>query len=173
MYSLTDISASLNRSPVYVKGLQTRFVLPVLQGARYTDAYLAFLKNIVHLRILNVSEETLRDLWRLEKKLLGLLNMDSTGSKTWFLDACGQSTHRRRRLLLSNADIGVTLPSESVQLGLNFKTALPEFFEGKEMGEDAIRVLKQYLKIYNRIRDSVTKEIPLTKSAANLNMRFK
>ena len=173
MHTLSDIATVLNRSAIYIKGLQVRFELPVYQGAKYTDAYLNFLRNIVYLRIMNVAEDTLRDLWRLEKKILCLLNLDSMASKTWFLDACGQMTHRKRRLLLSNSDIGVTLPSESVQLGLNFKTQLPEFFDGREMGEDVARVLKQYLKIYMRIRESIEKEAPLTRSAARSAARFK
>ncbi|MDP2646517.1 MAG: hypothetical protein Q8P24_16380 [Desulfobacterales bacterium] len=173
MHAIGDIVNSLNRSVMYIKGLQSRFELPVFQGAKYSDAYLNFLRNIVYLRIMNIGEDTLRDLWRIEKKILCLLNLDSTGSKTWFLDACGQTTHRKRRLLLSNSDIGVTLPSESVQLGLNFKTQLPEFFDGREMGEDVVRVLKQYLKIYMRIRDSIEKEAPLTRSAARAAVRFK
>jgi len=80
--------------------LQTRFELPIIEGVGYTDAYQDFLKCVVFLRVLNVSEELLRDIWKLEKKLLRLLHLDTTGSKTWFLDACGQTTQPRRRLLL-------------------------------------------------------------------------
>ena len=89
-------------------------------------AYLALLRTVVFLRLFNISEESLRDLWRLEKKLLQLLHVDSTGSPTWFLDSCGPTTHRRRRLLLTNHDMGVALPSGTFQLGLNFATDLPE-----------------------------------------------
>ncbi len=41
---------------------------------------------VVYLRIFGVGEESLRDLWILEKKLLTLLHVDSAGSQTWFLE---------------------------------------------------------------------------------------
>src|ERR1035437_10599621 len=109
MHTLGDMAKLLNRSPVYLAGLQKRFELPALDGAGYSDSYLAFLRTIVFLRLFNVSEESLRDLWHLEKKLLQLLHLDSTGSPTCFLDACGPATHSRRRLLLTNRDMGVAL----------------------------------------------------------------
>jgi hypothetical protein len=69
------------------------------------------------------------------------LHVDSSGSKTWFLDSCAAITRRDRRLLLSNYDIGIAVPAHAIQLGLNFAATLPELFAGKEMGEDALRVL--------------------------------
>lgn len=132
MRSLGEMSKSLNRATVYVSGLQTRFELPVMEGATYSNAYLEFLRTLVAMRTLNISEETLRDLWHLEKKLLQLLHVDSTGSSTWFLDSCGLTTHRERRLLLTNYDLGISLNGTEIQTGLNFATALPELFAGKE-----------------------------------------
>lgn len=117
------------------------------------------------LRIANVPEESLRDLWRIEKKLLQLLHVDSTGSPTWFLDARGKRTHARRRLLLTNHDMGVAQPSRELQLGLNFAAELPELFAGKEMGEDALRVLGDYLKRFTRIQAEVNTEVPLLRAA--------
>lgn len=172
MHTLGDMAKALNRTGAYLHGIQARFDLPVFEGASYSDAYFAFLKNVVYLRILNVSEESLRDLWRVEKKLLQLLHLDSPNSRTWFLDNCGQTTRRHRRLLLSNADIGVTLPSETVQLGLNFKSELPEFFDGREMGEDVIRVLKKYLGLYGRILGQIQNEVPVIRDAVRFNARF-
>ena len=102
--------------------------------------------------MLNISEEVLLKLWHLEKKLLTLLHVDSTGTPTWFLDAWGTTSHSRRRLLLTNYDMGIELKFQAVQLGLNFSEAALELFAGKEMGEDALRVLGQYLKLFSRIR---------------------
>jgi hypothetical protein len=85
----------LNRSALHFSGLQARFALPVFEGAGYSDAYLGFLRTVVYLRALFISEGTLRDLWHIEKKLLQLLHVDSTGSQTWFLGR--QSTPRERR----------------------------------------------------------------------------
>ena len=170
-YGLSDVAKELNRPVVYLRGLQARFELPIIEGEGYSHAYFVFLQQLVFLRILNISEETLRDLWRLEKKLLRLLNIDSTGSKTWFLDACGQKPHHRRRLLLSNCDIGVNLPSQTLQLGLKFSDGLPEFFAGSEMGENAMRVLADYLKIYTRVKKDIQTEAAKVRSAANWAVR--
>ena len=63
-----------------------------------------FLACSIVLRTLDVSEEVLIDRWRLEKKLLQLLQVDSTGSKAWFLDARGATNHPKHRLLLSHYD---------------------------------------------------------------------
>jgi len=173
MHTLGDMAKALNRPPVCVHGLQARFNLPVCKGAGYSDAYLAFLRTVVHLRLLNVAEETLRELWHLEKKLLCLLHADSAGSPTWFLDSCGRTTHLRRRLLLTNHDLGVVLPSHSVQLGLNFASAIPELFAGRDMGEDALRVLSDYLKLHAQIHDAVKGEAPLLRAATRWAARLK
>ena len=167
-----DMAGLLNRSTVYMSGLQKRFELPACEGANYPDAYLEFFRTVVYLRTFGVSEECLRDLWVLEKKLMTLLHVDSTGSRTWFLDACGRTTHRERRLLLSNFDLGIPLAAREVQTGLDFSDRLPELFQGKEMGEDALRVLDDCLKLEKNILKEVRSELPRvrasTKWAAHL-----
>ena len=165
MQTFADVATALNRSPVWLRRLQTRFALPVLEGPAYPAAYTAFLRIVVHLRTFGVSEDALRKLWHLETKLLTLLHADSTGSPTWFLDACGQTAHRRRRLLLTNYDLGVAIPSRMLQLGLNFGDALPELFAGKEMGEDAFRVLEEYLTALATLRRDIADELPHTRAA--------
>ncbi len=122
--------------------------------------------------MLNVSEESLRDLWYIERKLLHLLHVDSTGSPTCFLDACGQTAHVGLVLVLTNHDMGVDLPSRTRQLGLNFAADLPELFAGKEMGEDALRVLGDYLKLQTRIQADVTAEAPLVRAATRWSRRL-
>jgi hypothetical protein len=173
MHTLGYIAKSLNRSALYLTGLQDRFKLPAIKGPEYSDAYLAFLRIVVHLRILNISEESLRDLWLFEKKLLQLLYVDSTGSPTWFLDSCGQTDRPRQRLLLSNYDLGAELPTGTLQLGLNFATDLPELFAGKDMGEDALRVLRDYLKRYTKIQTKLNAELPLVREATRWSKRLK
>jgi hypothetical protein len=165
MRTLGEMAKELNRSAVYLAGLQARFELPGLPGAGYSDAYLAFLQSVIHLRSLNVAEDALREVWHLEKKLLQMLYVDSTGSPTWFLDACGQTTHPRRRLLLSNHDLGVEIHARMLQLGLNFTEGLPELFASKEMGEDALRVLGEYLKLHSRISAEAKAELPQLRAA--------
>jgi hypothetical protein len=173
MHSRADLVEELNRPAIYIQGLQSRFELPIFSGAQYSDAYLIFLRKLVYLRSLSISEESLRDLWRIEKKLLQLLHIDSTGSPTWFLDACSAKTNPQRRLLLTNYDLGVEVPTKTLQLGLNFADKMPEFFAGKEMGEDALRVLTDYLKLNARIRSEVAAELPLVRAAAQWGARLR
>lgn len=154
------MAEALGRPAVVLAGLQDRFELPAFEDNGYSDAYLAFLRTIVHLRTLGIAEDRLLHLWRLERKLLQLLHVDSTGSRTWFLDSCGAITRRDRRLLLSNYDIGIAVPSHAIQLGLNFAATPPELFAGKEMGEDALRVLNDIIPLQSAIRADVAAELP-------------
>lgn len=165
MRTFGDLAKALNRSPVYLAGLQKRFDLPGFEGAAYSDAYLAFLRGITVLRTFNISEETLHDLWLLEKKILQLLHVDSAGSRTWFLDSCGVSKHSDRRLLLTNYDLGVPIAASEIQTGLNFASSLPELFPGREMGEDALRVLDECLKIRAKILNDTATELPHVRAA--------
>ncbi len=167
MHTLADLAKALNRPTVYLSGLQARFELPVMSGAGYSEAYLAFFRVVLHLRTLGISEERLRELWDIEKKLLTLLHLDSTGSATWFLDSCGATTHTKRRLLLTNHDMGVEIHGTGLQMGLNFADTTPELFAGQEMGEDALRVLREYRKLHRGILDDVKMELPHVREAAS------
>ena len=173
VHTLADLARALHRSAVYLHGIQARFELLPFDGDGYSTAYLELLRTLVYLRTLAVSEETLRDLWQIEKKLLQLLHADSTGSPTWFLDSCGQSSNPGQRLLLTNHDLGVNVPSRTVQLGLNFADTLPELFAGREMGEDVLRVLHDYLKLHARILDLIQGELPLLRATTRWATRFK
>ena len=165
MHTLTEMAKVLNRPALEVRRLQSRFALPAFDGAGYSEAYLAFLRTVVHLRRLSVSEESLRELWHTEKKLLELLHADSSDSPTWFLDSCRATARQRHRLLLTNFDLGGEAPGE-IQFGLNFSASTPELFAGKEMGEDALRVLNDYRKLHARIRAGVKAELPQVRAAA-------
>ena len=167
MVSLAHISKQLNRSAVYLTGLQTRFNLPPFQTIPNSKALLEFLRGLTALRAFGVSEESLRDLWRLEKKLLQLLHADGSGSATWYLDACGLHDNRDRRLLLSNYDVGMDLGSGALQLGLDFSSRTAELFAGREMGEDAIRVLTQCAKSKIAICEQIKTELPHLRSTVN------
>ena len=169
--SLTDMGKILNRSTSYLRRLQKRFDLPVCKGSGYSQSYLQFLRTVIGLRTLHVEEDVLLQLWHIEKKLLQLLHADSTGSSSWFIDSCGSTGKRTHRLLLSNFDMGVYLPSGTVQLGLPFSDTLTELFTASEMGEDVLLLLGDYLKVYDRIRNSVKAETPLLYFALNLATR--
>ncbi len=53
-----------------------------------------------------------------------------------------------------------------MQLGLNFAADLPELFAGKEMGEDALRVLNEIIPLQNAIRADVAAELPHLRETA-------
>jgi hypothetical protein len=202
--TFANLCAHLNRSPVYVRGLQRRFGLPIPadsplrpgasaretlpnkeprtkneeRGVSYIGPYFSFLETIIHLRVLGIPEDTLLHLWNIERKLMQLLHADSTGSPTWFLDACGSTANPDHRLLLSNFDIGVYLPNQeprtkneepstTLQLGLNFagKKPNPELFTAPEMGEDAILVLRQYQSLHQEILAAIHAEAPIVRAA--------
>jgi hypothetical protein len=165
-HTFGDLAKHLNRPPVLLSGLQNRFELPAGDEGGYTDAYLAFLRTLVYLRILGIAEDRLLRLWLLEKKLLQLIHVDSTGSKTWFLDSCGAFTGRDRRLLLSNYDIGIAVPAQALQLGLNFAEKTRELFACTEMGEDALRVLNDIIPLQAAIRADVATELPHLRQTA-------
>ena len=167
MRSLLDISKALNRPVIYISGLQKRFELPPIEEVSNREAYFEFLRVVVAFRTFNISEESLRELWHLEKKLLQLLHLDSTGSATWFLDACSQPENRHRRLLLTNYDLGVRISASNLQLGLNFATRPAELFAGQEMGEDAMRVLRECVKLQMDIYCAVSAELPHIRAAVN------
>lgn len=167
MLSMADLVKALNRPAVYIAGLQTRFELPPLQTVSNSKALLEFLRVIIALRRLGVSEESLRELWRLERKLLQLVHADSGGSATWYFDGCGQGTDRQRRLLLSNYDVGMDVTAGALQLGLDFASRPAELFAGKEMGEDALRVLGQCLHLNQTIYRQIEAELPHIRAAIN------
>ena len=157
---------------VVLSGILRRFEVPVEEGAAYSATAVAFLRTVVCLRTIGIAEERLLRLWQFEKKLLQLLHVDSTGSKTWFLDSCGAVSHRHRRLLLTNFDIGIAVPSQEIQLGLNFADRAPELFGGAEMGEDALRVFNEYIILHARIRADVAAELPHLRETAKWAARF-
>ena len=148
---------------MWVAGVQKRFGLPVLES--YPEGYEAFLRKIVHLRVLGVSDETLREFWAVERKLIEILHLDPQSSPTWMVDSCAFGADPDRRLLLSNIDLGFPLPATDLQIGLNFTASAPELFAGKEMGEDALRLISDYRTRLSVIRSTVASELPLLKGA--------
>ena len=156
MHTLARMASTLNRSQVEISGLQRRFELPLFPGDGYSDAYLAFLRTLVRLRTLQVPEDILVEMWTLEKKLLRILHVDSGGSPTWFLDACGRPGSSRRKLLLSQRELGASFEVEAVQSGLDLTPEnSPELFPGEAMGEDALRLLRDYRRLHASVRKTV------------------
>jgi hypothetical protein len=161
--TMSVIAERLARPVVWVRGIQKRFGLPVLE--HYPEGYEEFLRKILHLRVLGVSEESLREFWAVERKLIEVLHLDPETSPTWMVDACAFDADPDRRLLLSNIDLGCSLPATDLQIGLNFTTTAPELFAGKEMGEDALRLISDYRTRLTSIRSAVASELPILKGA--------
>ena len=160
---LKGIAERLARPAIWISGIQKRFGLPVLQS--YSEGYESFLRKILHLRLLGVSEEALREFWAVERKLIEVLHLDPQSSPTWMVDACTAPADPDRRLLLSNIDLGFPLPAKDLQIGLDFSIASPELFAGKEMGEDAIKLIQDYRTRLGGIRASIALELPVLKGA--------
>ena len=173
MYSISDISRQLNRSVMYLRGLQERYGVVIYEGSGYSKAYVAWFKTIIQLRLLGISEEALLKLWNLEKKILQLLHVDAVESPTWYLDSCGKKLHRRRRLLLTNYDIRFTINTTKLQLGINFHPKPVELFKGVEMGEDVLNVLQRYREQYRRIVTDANTESRHLASAAGWGRTLK
>jgi hypothetical protein len=163
MKSLREIAERLGRPVLWISGVQKRLGLPVLKN--YSEGYEAFLRKILHLRVLGVSEESLREFWAVERKLIAVLHLDPKDSPTWMVDACAYPSDPDRRLLLSNIDLGFPLPATDLQIGLNFAATSPELFAGKEMGEDALRLFSDYRARLAVIRSAVGSELPILKGA--------
>jgi hypothetical protein len=163
MKSMKLMAERLGRPGVWVAGVQKRFGLPVLES--YPEGYESFLRKIVHLRVLGVSEETLREFWAVERKLIEVLHLDPQSSPTWMVDACAYPSDPDRRLLLSNIDLGSPLLATEVQIGLNFAATSTELFAGMDMGEDALRLISDYRTRLSGIRSTVASERPLLKEA--------
>ena len=163
MKNMKLMAEGLGRPAVWIAGVQKRFGLPVLE--RYSEGYESFLRKILHLRVLGASEETLREFWAVERKLIEVLHLDPQSSPTWMVDACAHPSDPDRRLLLSNIDLGFLLPSTDLQIGLNFGVSSPELFAGKEMGEDALRLISDYRTRLAGIRLAVASESRILRSA--------
>jgi hypothetical protein len=163
MKSMKMMAEGLGRPVVWVAGVQKRFGLPVLES--YPEGYESFLRKILHLRVLGVSEETLREFWAVERKLIEMLHLDPQSSPTWMVDACAFGADPDRRLLLSNIDLGFPLPATELQIGLNFAATSTELFAGRDMGEDALRLISDYRTRLSGIRSTVASELPLLKGA--------
>jgi hypothetical protein len=136
--------------------MRKRFGLPILED--YPECYVAFLRKIRDLRNLGVSEEKLGQLWELERKLIEILHLDLGGGELSLIEGCSAEADPEHRLLLSNADLGVPLKARDVQAGLDFQNRPQELFEGKEMGEDALRLLGEYRVLLQGVRELVGRE---------------
>ena len=161
MKSIKELATRLGRPAIWISGIQKRFGLPVLES--YSERYESFLRKVIHLRVLGVSEEALREFWAVERKLIEVLHLDPQSSPTWMVDACARPSYLNRRLLLSNIDLGFILPATELQIGLDFSISSQDLFAGKDLGEDALKLVQDYRTRLSAIRASVASELPVLK----------
>ena len=152
----SELSEKLGRPALWISRMRKRFGLPVLE--QYPKCYETFLRKIRDLRNLGVSEEKLGALWDLERKIIAILHLDLGGGELSLIEGCSVEADPDHRLLLSNADLGVPLMALDLQTGLDFQVRPPELFEGKAMGEDALRLLREYRKLLKEIMETVARE---------------
>lgn len=171
MYSLSEIAENLGRDRVTLLGWLKRFDLPHFKKGEYPESYLSFFRTIVYLRLGQITESQIRKLWKLELKLMAVLHGDCLGSPTWMIDGHSQSRHRKRRLFLSHYDVGAELRSSSVQPGLDFSESERELFTKQEMGEDALRLLNDYVKLLAPIRQTLGEQASLLAAAGRWTRR--
>lgn len=166
MPSLSHIARQIGRDRIQALGLIKRFDLPVFPGSGYPATYLPFLRTLVYLRLAQVPEERILELWHLERKLMTLLHADTLGSPTWMIDGHSQKGGRSRRLFLSRHDLGTDLFASSLQPGLDFSSDDAELFASREMGEDALRILHTYLELLGSVRRIIADQAATLHAAA-------
>jgi hypothetical protein len=152
----SELSIKLGRPALWISRMRKRFGLPVLE--QYPKCYETFLRKVRDLRNLGVSEERLGALWDLERKIIAILHLDLGGGELSLIEGCSVEADPDHRLLLSNADLGVPLMALDLQTGLDFQARLPELFEGKAMGEDALRLLREYRKLLKTLQETICRE---------------
>lgn len=166
MYSLSEITEPLGRDRLTVLGWMKRFELPEMEDRKYPESFLPFLRTISFLRLAQVTEARILELWTVERKLMTVLHADPLGSPTWMIDGHDQSGHRNRRLFLSRFDLGADLTALALQPGLDFSETDAELFAVREMGEDALRLLGSYLKLVEPIHRSLREQAPILAAAS-------
>jgi len=154
--TLSELSDRLGRPALWISRMRKQFGLPVLE--QYPECYETFLRKIRDLRNLGVSDEKLLNLWNLERRLIDILHLDLGDGNLSHIQGCSVEADPERRLLLTNAELGVPLMARDLQTGLDFQALPKELFEGREMGDDALRILREYSDLIQEIRATVARE---------------
>jgi len=158
-----QLAERLCRPALWISRIRKKFGLPNLD--RYPRCYESFLRKIRDLRNLGISEERLETLWGIEKKLIETLHLDLESGELSLIEGCSAEIDPDRRLLLSNADLGVPPMAREVQAGLDFQSRPKELFGGREMGEDALRLFGEYHVIFQEVRETIEREIKVLKAS--------
>ena len=157
------LSEKLGRPALWISRMRKRFGLPVLE--KYPECYENFLRKVRDLRNLGVTEEKLGILWDVEGKIIAILHLNLGGEELSLIEGCSVEADPDHRLILSNADLGVPLMALDLQAGLDFQVRPPELFDGTAMGEDALRLLREYRKLLKEIMETVGRERKILKDS--------
>jgi hypothetical protein len=156
----------LARSPAFVRQVQNKLGLPVLEDDGYPATYVAFMETVLYLRIMGIRLEDIFDLFEIEKKILKLLKLDAlSGSRLWYLDRCGVQPPSSKHLLLTHYEISHSVNDKHIQYNLDFAQRDAELFTSQEMGEDMRRVFRHYMKLRKAMIARLKIERPRVKSA--------
>lgn len=157
--TMGEVCDTLGKSFPYIRLIQSRLGLPILEKDGYPENYIAFLNTVVALRSFSVPLEDIGELFETEKKLLKLLKVDTLSrSLIWYLDACGAPSSASNRLLLTNHDIQSFIRRDGIQFNLDFGERDRELFTGREMGEDVRRVMAKYQRLLGKVLARVREE---------------
>lgn len=144
--------------------LQRKYGLAVYED--YSDGYVILVRKVIYLSIFSVSASDIKALLESERRLLELLKVDSLhDSPDWFESLCILRAGPTR-LLFSGHDIGHDVGGDAVQTGLDFKERARELFEDHEMGADALKGLRAYAEILDRVQRKLAQERGLVQRAA-------
>ena len=157
------LSEKLGRPALWISRMRKRFGLPVLE--KYPECYENFMRKVRDLRNLGVTEEKLGILWDVEGKIIAILHLNLGGEELSLIEGCSVEADPDHRLILSNADLGVPLMALDLQAGLDFQVRPPELFDGTAMGEDALRLLREYRKLLKEIMETVGRERKILKDS--------
>ena len=129
-------------------------------------------KKLIYLTICSVPDKEIRSLLGKEKKLLELLKVDSLHQEElWFESMCTMMSGPNR-LLLTGHDLGHPVDCQSIQTGLDFSEREKELFESHEMGASALRELKRYSAVHDKVRERLRRETPAVNHALKWALSF-
>lgn len=166
-HSFNEFCKQLGKNPLYVRSLQADLNLHIpskLDG--YSASYGVFMRKVVSLRTFSIPVDMIGDCLTKEIKILTLLHMDTLStSPTWYLDACLDLSGGANKLLLTGYDLGFPVSDGAIQCNLDFGRRDTELFEGREMGEDVRRVLRNYVKLVDDIKKRAYTEMSVLENA--------
>ena len=163
MVKLRVLAKRVGKSVPTVLLFQKKFGLPVYKD--YSKGYMILLKKLIFLSICSVPDREVKSLLEKEKKLLELLKVDSLFDKEhWFESFCLMESGPTR-LLFSGYDLGHPVDCEIVQPSLDFSEREKELFQSSEMGASALRELRRYSELHQKIQARIRQELPIVGNA--------